>query len=377
MKLVFIWLFLIVSQCANAGFGYYRTITSNHLKVPSTQTDFGVLVSMTNATFKTVGNGGHVQNSNGYDIGFYSDIAATTKLKWEMEKYDGTAGTVVAWVKIASLSSSVDNLFYVFYGDASISTDQSDPTNVWDSNFLSVWHMADNAANTTILKSTSTGSNATNNVNTSTKTASGQINSALDYNGSTDGSGAAVNLSSTNIITLSFWMNWTTNANDDDLAFEYSTNYNSNNAFIADWNDSGGSFVFGVHSTTGGYWTDSFTRPSAGSWHLVHLVIDGTLGAAVNKAYVDGTSQSLSTNTHNDGLDPANFANSTLYFMSRAAASLNAAGTLDEVRLSTSARSSDWITTEYNNQSDPGTFETIGSEISISSVKSYLHFFDL
>jgi len=57
-----------------------------------------------------------------------------------------------------------------------------------------------------------------------------------------------------------------------------------------------------------------------------------------------------------------NFSNSSLYFMSRAASSLNAAGTLDEVRVSTIERSASWTATEYNNQSSPGTFITIGSE---------------
>jgi len=37
-------------------------------------------------------------------------------------------------------------------------------------------------------------------------------------------------------------------------------------------------------------------------------------------------------------------------------------GTLDEVRISDTARSTEWGTTEYNNQNSPGTFCTVGSE---------------
>jgi hypothetical protein len=37
-------------------------------------------------------------------------------------------------------------------------------------------------------------------------------------------------------------------------------------------------------------------------------------------------------------------------------------GTLDEIRVSNAVRSADWIATEYNNQSSPGTFYTLGSE---------------
>jgi hypothetical protein len=341
-----------------------RAMTINHTNVPSTQSNFTVLVSVTDPALKTVANGGHVANAKGYDIGFYSDSGGTIKLKWQVEKYDGTTGNLIAWVKIPSVSSSTDTVFYLFYGDSSINTDQSDPPNTWDSNFKGVWHMSDNAASTTIRESTATGANGTNNANTSSKTATGQIGNALSYNGSTDGSFAPINLSSTNIVTLSFWVKWTTNANDDDLAFEYTPNYNSNSnhGFMADWNAGsfgGGKFEMGMGNGDSTYWTDLFGRPSAGTWHLIHLVFNRS--GSTNKAYVDGSLQTLTTGTRSaSGM--GNFSNSSLYFMSRAASALNAAGTLDEVRLSTIERNANWVATEYNNQSSPGTFITIGSE---------------
>jgi hypothetical protein len=340
-----------------------RSMTIDHTKVPSAQSNFTVLVSVTDPALKTVANGGHVANANGYDIGFYADSGGNTKLKWEVEKYDGTTGNLIAWVKIPSVSSSTDTVFYLMYGNSAINTDQSDPPNTWDSNFKGVWHMNDNAANTTIRESTVTGANGTNNANTSSKTAAGQIGSALSYNGNTDGSFAAINLSATNIVTLSFWMKWTTNANDDHLAFEYTPNYNVNaGGFIADWNSSsfgGGKFETGMGNGNRTYWTDLFTRPAAATWHLVHLVFNRS--GPTDKVYVDGSLQTLTTGTHTaSGM--GNFSNSSLYFMSRAASALNAAGTLDEVRLSTIERNAGWVTTEYNNQSSPGTFITMGSE---------------
>jgi hypothetical protein len=338
-------------------------MTIDHTKVPSTQSNFTVLVSVTDPALKTVANGGHVANANGYDIGFYADSGGNTKLKWEVEKYDGTIGNLIAWVKIPSVSSSTDTVFYLMYGNSAINTDQSDPPNTWDSNFKGVWHMSDNAPNTTIRESTATGANGTNNANTSTKTAAGQIGNALSYNGSTDGSFAAINLSATNIVTLSFWVQWTTNANNDGLAFEYTPNYNTNSGgFVADWNSSsfgGGKFETGMGNGDYTYWTDLFTRPAAGTWHLIHLVFERS--GSTNKAYVDGSLQTLTIGART-AFGMGNFSNSSLYFMSRAASSLNAAGTLDEVRLSTIERNANWVATEYNNQSSPGTFITMGSE---------------
>src|SRR5207237_9106810 len=144
-----------------------RSMTIDHTKVPSTQSNFTVLISVTDPALKTVANGGHVANANGYDIGFYADFVGTIKLKWEVEKYDGTTGNLIAWVKIPSVSSSSNTVFYLIYGDSSINTNQSDPPNTWDSNFKGVWHMADSAANTTIKESTVTGANRTNNATTS------------------------------------------------------------------------------------------------------------------------------------------------------------------------------------------------------------------
>ena len=113
----------------------YRQMTVNHTLVPSTQSNFTVLVSVTDATLRTISNGGHVANSNGYDIGFYTDSSGSTKLKWEIDSYNPVTGQLIAWVKIPTLSSTSDTSFYLFYGDPSITTDQSDPVNTWDSQF--------------------------------------------------------------------------------------------------------------------------------------------------------------------------------------------------------------------------------------------------
>ena len=131
---------------------------------------------------------------------------------------------------------------------------------------------------------------------------------------------------------------------------------------MADWNSSslgGGKFEVGMGKGDHTYWTDLFTRPSAGTWHLVQLVFNRA--GSINKAYVDGFLQTVTTGTHN-AFSMGNFSNSSLYFMSRAANAPYAAGTLDEVRVSTMERTANWVATEYNNQSSPGTFITMGSE---------------
>src|SRR6266498_101169 len=42
-------------------------------------------------------------------------------------------------------------------------------------------------------------------------------------------------------------------------------------------------------------------------------------------------------------------------------------GSVDELRVSSIARSSDWIATEFSNQSSPATFYTLGAEVTYTS----------
>src|SRR5438270_716741 len=118
-------------------YSYYTplTVTSNTALLAATLANKDVLVKFTDNRLKTIANGGHVANANGYDINFYSDITHLTPLTWELF-YDGTAGTVAAWVKIPSCA--VSTVFYMFYGDSSITTFQSTASSVWDSDYKGI-----------------------------------------------------------------------------------------------------------------------------------------------------------------------------------------------------------------------------------------------
>lgn len=104
------------------------------------------------------------------------------------------------------------------------------------------------------------------------------------------------------VITVEFWMWWNTFGNDDKLALELTDNFNTagNNGLLVNPNSSNSTsfngFDFGSGPGASGFWTDKFARPSAGAWHLYHLVIDRA--TPVNKAYVDGVSQTLTTISH-------------------------------------------------------------------------------
>jgi hypothetical protein len=82
----------------------------------------------------------HVQSTAGYDIVF--KLGDGTPLNHEVEKYDASTGSLVAWVRIPTLAYDTDTNLYMYYGNASITSAPSEPTWVWDfANYEGVWHL--------------------------------------------------------------------------------------------------------------------------------------------------------------------------------------------------------------------------------------------
>ncbi|MGH7851506.1 MAG: DUF2341 domain-containing protein, partial [Thermodesulfobacteriota bacterium] len=130
--------------------GFRKKITIDHTKVvTSTQTNFPVLVLLTT----DAGLASEAQ-ADGDDI-LFTDSTGLVKLKHELVLYTTATGYMEAWVKIPSLSSSVDTVIYMYYGNSGASA-QQDPTNVWDANYRAVYHLegAYNATPGEVLDST-------------------------------------------------------------------------------------------------------------------------------------------------------------------------------------------------------------------------------
>ena len=130
---------------------YYRTLTIDHDVIDSSLTDYPVMVKLddTNFDFSKL-------RADGYDL-IFTDDTGVNQLKHEVELFDGVNEKAVYHVKIPSVSDTVDTTFRMYYGDSSVSTDQSDKTNVWDDNFVMVQHMDDS-----LVDSTGNGNDRTN-----------------------------------------------------------------------------------------------------------------------------------------------------------------------------------------------------------------------
>ena len=77
---------------------YYAVETVQASQVTGTLTDFPALFSRTSAgaagapDFRTIGNGGHVANANGYDLCLYTDTTLASMLKTETALYNAATG---------------------------------------------------------------------------------------------------------------------------------------------------------------------------------------------------------------------------------------------------------------------------------------------
>ena len=150
----------------------------------------------------------------------------------------------------------------------------------------------------------------------------GDSDRAVTFDGLDDAATANLSLSGTSQVTVEFWMKWNGFKNDDDLAMEYTPNFNSSpGGFLVDPNAPQDGGKFGVAIGTGSTRNNVFfTRPSAGQWHHYAFVLDSTAAAADQiTPYVDG--QPVPFTKTASGTGAGTFANSSLNFMSRAASS--------------------------------------------------------
>jgi len=329
------------------GYGYRRAITISHTQVANTdQLNFPVLIAGTYAYLANTANGGCVTNANGFDIVFTSDAGGNTPLPYERESYSASTGAVDFWVQVPVLSHTNDTVIYMFYGNSSVTSDQSNHAGTWDSNYKAVWHLA----NGTTLSGTDSSANGVNGSNSGMTATAGLIGGAAAGDG---GAGHQINTGSnpypsstfsSSGLTLSAWVKpVSTSATSQVVSLE-------------------GAYVLDVTSGKAGFEINgsgndlvSAAAVSTGSW----TYIVGTSDSSGNlKLYVNGgLSNSASQSFYNLDLlmRPYSIGGHPVF------SGYNFNGIIDEARISSVPRSADWIVTEYNNQNGSSSFFSVGA----------------
>jgi hypothetical protein len=337
-------------------FEYFKDITIHEEKVEGDLTDFPMLVSILDSDLKTA-----VQ-SDGDDIAFWN---GTNWLDYEIEvfnqSYDPTNAQLIAWVRIPSLSATTDTVIKMYYGNSTLDA-QENPTGVWSENYKGIYHFKEDPSEAILDSSknwnygTSEGSMASNDQ------VSAKINGGFEFDGNNDHI-AVLDPIDTEAMTFSAWV-FLTDTSDDWITLAQRTDAAGTSY---DWqmyaraSDAPTQYhsVFRIGSGA-----ESDITLSSIQWYYLVGQHNGT----DNLFYLNGNLVDISpegstvTDSNNNVWIGGNSVWGTEY--------LN--GIIDEVRFSNTARSSDWILTEYNNQNDPDSFYTvgdIGSEQAVADIQ--------
>lgn len=351
-------------------YGYKKTLTIDHTKCAAgTLSSFPVMFSNTDVDFKTVANGGKVNNTVSQtggasitipaDLIFTSDATGTTKIPWEYKFYSATTGQLVVFFQVGTLPSTAgaDLVVYCFFGDAAVNTQQNtgsfSPSNVWDTNYKGVYHLGDGSSLNT---QDSTSGGLGNGTNIAASATSGKNDGAGSFSAGSKGIGLANPTVHYSSITLEAWFQSTTLTPPDgnsfivgkgfelgtsSIEYELSCGRTSGKMTFSCYN---GSF-HGVNPSSASFTTNTWT----------HVV--GTFDGTNWKLYVNG---SIDT-TVSDATHPTNSVNYSIGFDDFSGNNERLSGKIEEVRISNIARTADYVTANYNNQNAPTTFVIMGA----------------
>jgi Concanavalin A-like lectin/glucanases superfamily/Domain of unknown function (DUF2341) len=288
-------------------------------------------------------------SADGSDIYFVA-ADGEARLDHEIEKWNKGTGQLVAWVKLPSLPSSENTVFYVYYGDPE-DTNPESPADVWSSNFAAVWHLAEQPR--AVMADSTTGNDGTPHSSMqSNDQVSGQIGDAIDFDGVDDEITFTNPIAGTTPHTISAWVNQRPTTTNDALVVLGDGEGNRARWFY-------GAF-FGNNVAVGFYSNDWDTGVAIENddWRLLHW----TYTDRDNILYVDGVP--AGTMRVGNGIDTQGSEGRLGNAAAAFGANMNLNGQLDEVRIATVVRPPEWIQTEFNNQSDPSSFYAVGPETS-------------
>jgi subtilisin family serine protease len=320
-----------------------KQVVINHAQVSgaSALSNFPVLVSITDANLQSVAK------ADGSDI-LFTAADGVTKLNHEIEKYTSASGQLIAWVNVPAVSASADTVLYVYYGNPTAPPQQT-PAATWDANYKGVFHLPDGSS---LALTDSTGTSTFVNTKGVTAT-SGQIDGAGSFDGTSqalDASTAAVTAAP---LTLEAWVKptaLTANGPTNGLILSL-LKTNAWSGWYIQW---AGSMFKATATSNSSFTSSSSSVLSLNTWYHVVGVFGSDSSRTIYVNGVAGTGDTTAkaptftpTEMHIGGIvGPGNWL----------------PGVIDEVRISNVARSSGWIATEYNNQSTPGTFVTLGAQ---------------
>jgi hypothetical protein len=333
----------------------------------STLTDFPVLIELTggvNIDYAKVQNAGE-------DLRFVDSDG--TPLDYEIEEWN-ESGTSYVWVRVPQIDTSGTDYMWMYYGNGS-ATDGQNASGVWSNSYTGVWHLDDDPTGGAgaILDSSGSNNHGTAFNMAAGDLQTGQVDSGLNFDGTADYvQTTSSELQTADNFTISAWFN------ADDTLFAHHLIWQgvgTANGFgdpgdqemsISLGNDIGGTdfdnvLAFNLGDTDGSNANvisieTAFTDTTG--WHQVVVTVSNMSTSPSASMYLDGVLVGSDT-----GASPEtdrNLWDTDLRFGRPGADQRHYDGMLDEVQVSSVARSADWIAAQYD--AERNSFVSFGSE---------------
>ncbi len=348
----------------SSSWGYRRKITLSNSEQNEDLINFTVLVPLNRTNFNY-----SLAKPFGADLRFI-DADGATVLKHELE-YWNASGKSFLWVKVPNITKS-SNLDYIWlYYNNSAASDGQNKTGTWDQYYEGVWHLNGSIGQ---RQDSTSNANHLNNKSTLHYTNPGKVAGSIDVDDDEANPGlinrSDSNLASgfpskngetTNSFSVSFWVKPEAFGWNDWLG----KNRGGNGGFgFYDENDRM-TFYYRNGATDYSITSDA-SSILADTWHFVSVVHDSTND--IDYIYVDGKETSTTGRTS----DPTG---TTASFMIGGTDSWpgDSDGVMDEVRVSKTARTGDWINASYKSMNRR--FISLGNEQEIND--SYSHPFNV
>lgn len=338
------------ADAAYTGYSYRASLTIPSSWFDSNLTQFPVLFTQANLPAGIFTSA----NADGGDIRFSSDIDGNSPLNREIVSFDNSGNTAEIWVE-TNVSSSADTVIYVWYGHSTNTEPAaSDPDEgsqgVWDSSFEGVYHMESTVSNSAghYTDSTANGNHMTGTSMSVAPTA-GPWGSG--YSAEFEYSAGYLSIGSdiigSNPATISAWGNSTFIFGDNAVAGIADTSTNSYNNILFFAGATGGDPISVTSRSGGSTYSASVGGYSSGTWYHVA----GVWASATSRvAYQNGTAGTADTNS---AAWDAAADTTSIGRRVQLTKDLGFVGKIDEVRFSSTNRSTAWLKAEYNSGNSP------------------------
>jgi hypothetical protein len=347
-------------------------LTIDSSKVNEDLTNFPVLITLSSGTgitnFDTTAVFDELSTVSGTKkIAITTTISGVeTELYTEIERWDWANEQAWLWTKVSTISSGTDTNLYLYYDENHADntnyigdTGDTPAKNVWDDNFVGVWHMAQdpNGDSVNAIK------DSTSNINHGTPAG------AMTSDDLVDGKiGKAIDLDTNDYINIPHHASFNIT---DEITIEIQANVGTitpgnNPAFIAKAHDTSWDCVLrsGLPGSLGFYIGNSLRATTENNaitqdtWHYIIFSYDKNAGGSEEiKIYVDTQVKGTGDYDGNIGTD-----GDAITIAKYLAQYLDAI--IDETRISKTARSAAWReSTYYSNLNNFITFSEYEAEI--------------